>query len=77
MIMAKTLTWIWSVQVGDLVSPKRGRRTHWVGLVIEQREHPEFVEHEGTTECLIQWTRQPRHPAWWADWSLEVISASR
>jgi len=65
------------VEFSDLVCPKRGRRLGWVGLVIEQREHPEFDVHKGTIECLIQWVHQPQRPAWWTDWSLEVLSESR
>jgi len=67
------------VKIGDLVSPKRGRRTGWVGLVIEQREAEEqkFGDHKSETDCLVQWARNQRGPAWWVDWSLEVISESR
>jgi hypothetical protein len=76
------------VQVGDLVSPRRGRRTHWVGLAIEHRPsristsdseecEPTAEQREGATDYLIQWIRHPRGPAWWVDWSLEVVNASR
>ena len=63
-------------KVGDLVSPKNGRRTGWIGLVIEQREKSEFDEDRKTNDCLIRWTFQ-HAPAWWIDWSLEVVSESR
>ena len=65
------------MEVGDLVSPNGGRRTHWVGLVLEKREENEFDTCEGSTECLIQWVCTAQGSAWWADWSLEVISGSR
>ena len=62
-------------KIGDLVSPKNGRRIHWVGLVVEQREGEGPKKY--ATECLIQWIRRPRSPAWWEDWSLEIVSESR
>ena len=65
------------VRVGDLVSPKRGRRTCWVGLVIEQREMPSTNDPKSGMDCLVQWTRYPHSPAWWVDWSLEVVNESR
>ena len=65
------------MKVGDLVRPKRGRRTGWIGLVIEQREESEIDEDREAIDCLIQWALNPKGPAWWVDWSLEVISESR
>ena len=67
------------VRIGDLVSPKRGRRTGWVGLVIEQREAEEqkFGAHTSGMDCLVQWACEPKGPAWWVDWSLEVVNESR
>ena len=67
------------MKIGDLVSPKRGRRTGWVGLVIEQRNGGEndFGDRKAETDCLVQWARQPQGPAWWVDWSLEIVSESR
>ena len=66
-------------KMGDLVSPKNGRRVHWVGLVIEQREAEEqkFGDRKSDTDCLVQWACNPKGPAWWVDWSLEVVSESR
>ena len=67
------------VKIGDLVSPKRGRRTGWVGLVIERREleKPSINGHKSEMDCLIQWAGAPHSPAWWVDWSLEIVSESR
>ena len=65
------------MKVGDLVRPARGRRTGWIGLVIDQREKSEIDEDREAKDCLIQWTQHPKGPAWWVDWSLEVISESR
>ena len=62
-------------KTGDLVSPKNGRRTGWIGLVIEQREGEGSKKY--STECLVQWARRPQSPAWWVDWSLEIVSESR
>jgi len=67
------------VKVGDVVSPKKGRRTHWVGLLVEQREYVDTdgLGRAGLRDCLIQWVQCPQGPAWWVDWSLEVVSESR
>jgi hypothetical protein len=65
------------VRVGDLVRPRNGRRKSWVGLVIEQREQSEIDEDREANDCLIQWVQYPHGPAWWVDWSLEVINESR
>ena len=62
-------------KIGDLVSPKNGRRTGWIGLVIEQREGEGPKKY--STECLVQWIRRPQSSAWWEDWSLEIVSESR
>ena len=62
------------MKIGDLVSPKNGRRTGWIGLVIEQREGEGSKKY--STECLVQWARHPGR-AWWVDWSLEIVSESR
>ena len=66
-------------KIGDLVSPRTGRRTHWIGIVIKQREAEEqkFGDHKSDTDYLVQWARDPKHRAWWIDWSLEVVSESR
>ena len=66
------------VRVGDLVSPKNGRRVHWIGLVLEQRHTTAFEDDiEEAKDCLVQWARDPNRTAWWVDWSLEVVSESR
>ena len=65
------------MKIGDLVRPARGRRTGWIGLVIEQREKSELDEDREVSDCLIQWACNPKGPAWWVDWSLEVVSESR
>jgi len=65
------------MKVGDLVRPARGRLPGWIGLVIEQREKSEFDEDREVSDCLIQWACNPKGPAWWVDWSLEIISESR
>jgi len=65
------------VEVGDLVCPKRGRRTGWVGLIIKQREMPSTNGPKSKMDYLVQWVQSPHSPAWWVDWSLEVISESR
>ena len=65
------------MKVGDLVRPARGRRTGWIGLVIGQGEKSEIDEDREAIDCLIQWAHNPKGPAWWVDWSLEVISESR
>ena len=64
-------------KIGDLVSPKNGRRTGWVGLIIKQREIPSTNGPKSEMDCLVQWARDPKHRAWWIDWSLEVVSESR
>ena len=69
------------MKIGDLVCPKKGRRTHWVGLAIDHRESEispwDSGEAAKSIDFLIQWTCNPKGPAWWVDWSLEVVSESR
>ena len=63
------------MKVGDLVRPARGRRKGWVGLILEQRDTKAYEDDlDGAKDCLIQWAQHPKGPAWWVDWSLEVIS---
>jgi len=67
------------VRVGDLVRPRNGRRKGWVGLVVEQREteEQEFGDYIPGMDCLIQWVQYPHGPAWWVEWSLEIVNESR
>ena len=64
------------MKVGDLVCPRTCRRAHWIGLAIDQRPS-ENEECPDALDFLIQWTCNPKGPAWWIDWSLEVVNESR
>ena len=66
------------MKVGDLVSPKKGRRTHWIGLAVDHRESEispwDNGENPPAIDFLVQWAGQSESRAWWVDWSLETVS---
>ena len=61
------------MKVGDLVKPRHGRRSHWIGLIIKEESHL------GRKQFLIRWVRRPslREQCWEQDLNLEIVNESR
>ena len=61
------------MKVGDLVKPKHGRRSQWVGLIVKEGSR------EDRKHFLIQWARRPslRERCWEHGLNLELVNESR
>ncbi len=61
------------MKIGDLVKPRHGLRSLWVGLIIKEGLH------KGSKQFLIQWVGRPslREQCWEHGLNLEIVNESR